>query len=136
MLFVAAVLWVMPGCGSADSAGVAGDDADSSATDSGTSDEAVKYLESGAEKAAAGELDAAIADYDRALEIEPNYVQALLNRGIAFHDLARYDDAIADADRALQVDPSSAFAHNNKGNSQTALGLHDEAIVSLTEAIN
>jgi tetratricopeptide (TPR) repeat protein len=48
-----------------------------------------------------GKPDEALAAYDRALEKNPRYVDALLNRALALNELGRYDEA-ADAFRAAQ----------------------------------
>ena len=46
-----------------------------------------------------GDYDAAIADYSRAIEIDPNYAFAYYNRGLAYRRIGN-DDA-ADADAAM-----------------------------------
>jgi lipoprotein NlpI len=52
---------------------------------------------------------AALPDLDRALQLRPDYVNALMNRGDMhnFYYAIDYPLAIADYDRVLQLDPSN-----------------------------
>jgi eukaryotic-like serine/threonine-protein kinase len=60
-----------------------------------------------------GQAEEALANYSKALELNPNLVPALLNRGILFSQLHQDDQAIADMLLALDkgADPE-AVAHN------------------------
>ena len=49
-------------------------------------------------------------DFDRAIELDPNYPDALNNRGLAYTGKGQYDRAIQDFDRALRLDPKDADA--------------------------
>jgi len=42
-----------------------------------------------------GQPAEALAEFDRALELNPRYVDALLNRAVTLNELGRYDDAVA-----------------------------------------
>lgn len=50
----------------------------------------------------------AVVYLDRALEIEPDYSEALLRRGMALSDLGYQDDAFDDLTRAIRLDPTAA----------------------------
>jgi tetratricopeptide (TPR) repeat protein len=52
-----------------------------------------------------GDDDRAIADYDQALKLDPNYALAYNNRGNAHFLKKNYDRAIADYDQAIRIDP-------------------------------
>ena len=56
------------------------------------------------------ELDKAIADYDEAIRLDPEYAEAYLNRGILASD-GEYDKAIADFNEAIRLDPEDALSH-------------------------
>jgi len=43
--------------------------------------------------AAVGQREEALAQFDRALELNPRYVDALLNRAVTLNELGRYDEA-------------------------------------------
>ena len=48
----------------------------------------------------------AIADYDKAIELDPNFAAAYTNRGTAKAQLKQYSEAIADYDKAIELDPN------------------------------
>jgi tetratricopeptide (TPR) repeat protein len=57
------------------------------------------------------ELHAAIAAYDEALALDPNFASAHSNRGAAFAAMNRCDEALASLDRAIDLKPDYAEAH-------------------------
>ncbi|MBA5828081.1 tetratricopeptide repeat protein, partial [Escherichia coli] len=50
-------------------------------------------------------FEAALADFDRATALQPNYALAHHNRGNALSGLARYEDALAAYQRAVALMP-------------------------------
>jgi tetratricopeptide (TPR) repeat protein len=63
-----------------------------------------------------GRLPEAIAEYQAALQIRPDFAEALVNLGIALSRTpGRLPDAIAEYQAALQIKPDYAEAHNNLG---------------------
>ena len=60
-----------------------------------------------------GDNDRAIADYNEALRLDPNYAAAYLGRGNAYYLKGDYARARADWEKALQLDPNNANARNN-----------------------
>ena len=81
------------------------------------------------------ELEKAIAAYDEAIRLNPNYAKAYNNRGVAKYALGRHDAAVADYDEANRLKPDYAEAYNNRGAAKNALGRHDAAIADCDEAI-
>ncbi|MEZ4662046.1 MAG: tetratricopeptide repeat protein [Caldilineaceae bacterium] len=82
-----------------------------------------------------GELDAAIADYDQAIALNPEDATAYNNRSIARRDLpGELDAAIADYDQAIALNPQYATAYNNRGNACDQ-GELDAAIADYDQAI-
>src|SRR3984893_10335245 len=59
-----------------------------------------------------GDLGPAIADYDKAIELDPKYTVAYFNRGLAYGNKADLDHAIADFGKAIELDPKFAPAYN------------------------
>ena len=57
----------------------------------------------GVARAVLGQHDAAIADYDEALRLNPNYAEAYNNRGVAKVQLRRIDEARQDFEMALNL---------------------------------
>jgi tetratricopeptide (TPR) repeat protein len=62
-----------------------------------------------------GDYDKAIADYTKAIEINPQYASAYENRGLAWADKGDYDKAIADYTKAIEIDPKYAKAYYKRG---------------------
>ena len=82
-----------------------------------------------------GKKDMALASYDRALMVRPNYVQALYNRGVTLHELKRYEEALASYDRALNAQPDLSEALSNRGNTLHELKRFEEALASYDSAL-
>ena len=49
------------------------------------------------------------------MELKPDYVNALYNRGNAYRHLHQYDKAIADYSKAIELSPDDADAWTNRG---------------------
>ena len=69
----------------------------------------------------------AIAAYDQAIQLKPDYAGAYSNRGVAKSELGRHEDAIADYNQAIQLKPNYAEAYNNRGVAKNDLGRIDGA---------
>jgi tetratricopeptide (TPR) repeat protein len=61
-----------------------------------------------------GKYEQAIECYDKALEIEPNYILAWYNKGNALGNLGKPEEAIECYDKALQIEPDYADVLNKK----------------------
>ena len=81
-----------------------------------------EYLNRGISKANLQDYTGAIADYTKAIEIDPNYALAYVNRGISKANLQDYTGAIADFTKAIEIDPNYADAYGNRGVSKEILG--------------
>ena len=79
--------------------------------------------------------EAAIASYDKAIGLRPDYAEAYANRGNALRDLKHPDEALASYDTAIALKPDYAEAHNNRGMVLQDLKRPDEAIASYEKAI-
>ena len=93
------------------------------------------YNTRGNAKGRRGDYAAAIADFDRALEIDPQNTAAYNNRGNAKDGMGDHVAAIADFDRALEIDPQCAEAYNNRGTVKDGMGDHAAAIVDFDKAL-
>lgn len=74
-----------------------------------------------------GKLDEAIAFYERALEIDPNYEDALHGLARAQFDKGDMDQAIASAKRLIEIDPEDILAHTRLSMCYHSKGLIEEA---------
>ncbi len=64
------------------------------------------------------EHEEAMKDYDKAIELNPQYAEAYNNRGIAKAELGRNEEAMKDYDKAIELNPQYAEAYNNRGSLQ------------------
>ncbi len=94
------------------------------------------YHNRGLAKANLGDKQGAIADYDRAIKINPNFAVVYLNRGAIKLDLGDKQGAIADYDRAIKINPNLALAYIDRGFVKAALGDKQGAIADYDRAIN
>ena len=77
----------------------------------------------------------AIAAYDQAIRLKPDYAEAYSNRGNEKNALGRHEDAIADCNQAVRLKPDLAEAYNNRGNAKSDLGRHEDAIADYNQAV-
>ena len=55
-----------------------------------------------------GSYESAIADYNRAIELDPGFAEAHYDRGSSFYELGSYEEALADLTRAIDLNPNDA----------------------------
>ncbi len=65
--------------------------------------------------AAQNNLARAVAQYEKALDLDPDFLEAHVNLGDALTTLARYEEAIDHCRQAIGINPYSAQAYNNWG---------------------
>jgi tetratricopeptide (TPR) repeat protein len=108
-----------------------------------------------------GRLDEAIAEFHKAIELDPKnamrwsnrgYYYSKLhqydtialdpkdamrwsNRGAAYNNLHQYDKALADLIRVIELDPKNATAWNDRGWAYLYLHQYDKALADLNKAI-
>jgi tetratricopeptide (TPR) repeat protein/anti-sigma regulatory factor (Ser/Thr protein kinase) len=82
-----------------------------------------------------GALAAAIRDYRRALEIDPDHARAHHNLGVAYYKLGQFGAAAREIDRAIELAPDAAefrftrgLVHKDSRQRQEALRCFDEAL--------
>ena len=80
------------------------------------------HVKRGLSRFSKGDLDGAIAAYDRAIEIIPQLAEAHLNRGKARRAKGDLNGAIEDYEKAIEIDPHTAVnnrditqAYTNRG---------------------
>ena len=77
----------------------------------------------------------ALASYDAAIALKPDYADAHYNRGIALSKLSRHQEALQSYDLAIGINPDHAAAYYNRGYILFELNLNDKAIVSFQKAL-
>jgi tetratricopeptide (TPR) repeat protein len=81
------------------------------------------------------DLDGAIADFDRAIKLDPDGVDSFNGRGAAWRAKGDLDRAEADFSRALAIDQDHIGAQYNRGLVEVAKGELDAAVADLTAAL-
>ena len=74
---------------------------------------ALEYFRQGNDFSRAGEFDNAAEQYEQALEIDPQYVDAMTNLGVAYYNLGQLDKAIEQYNRAIEIAPDDADIRSN-----------------------
>ena len=86
-------------------------------------------------KSALGDNIGAIADYDKALELEPEDAKAYNNRAETKYAIGDKVGAIADYDKVLELNFKYVHVYNNRGLCKSDLGDDVGAIGDFTKAI-
>src|SRR5205814_265023 len=97
--------------------------------------EANAYNKRGIAKGVKGDIDGAIADFTRAIELDPKYGTAYNNRGLAKKNKGDLDGAVADCTRAIELDPKDADTYDNRSVAKQGQGDLSGAIADYTRAI-
>jgi tetratricopeptide (TPR) repeat protein len=80
-------------------------------------------------------LNAALADFDKAIPLKPHDTSLLFNRAAVLVALNEYDRAIADYDTVIHERPNDAVAFYRRGIARGAKGDFPAALSDYTEAI-
>ena len=94
----------------------------------GCQSESEKHLYQGAANYRAGNLEQAIADYTKAIELDPDFAVAYNTRGFAYANSGDLEQAIADYDKAIELNPDLAVAYTNRGSAYADSGNLEQAI--------
>lgn len=78
-------------------------------------EEASVYYNLGVVYGETGEWEKAIKEYEMAIELEPDYINAYYNLGIAYGNMDRWEDAATVYERLINIEPDDADAHYNLG---------------------
>ncbi len=96
---------------------------------------AAKWYVAGEGKMALADYDGAVADFDRAIALAPEFLNAYNARGLAKDKKNDHEGAIADYSRAIALNPGFADAFCNRGFARMALKNFTGTIADETEAI-
>jgi Tfp pilus assembly protein PilF len=80
--------------------------------------------------------DKALADYNKAISLNPEGYATYNNRGKVYFDLNEDDKALADYNKALEIEPDYAEALANRGAVYGKKGDYDKSIRDLTRAVD
>lgn len=85
--------------------------------------------------AEAQKYDAALADFDQALRLNPNVAKVWLNKGNVLAAMGRNDSSLVAFDRSLALQPSMADTWNNRGALKLQMRDYPGAIADCTRAL-
>ena len=78
----------------------------------------------------------AIVDYNKAIELDPEFIDAYYNRGCSKHKLQDYIGAIEDLTKVIELDSAVNIAYYGRGLSKYLLHEYTEAIADFNKAID
>ena len=93
------------------------------------------YNKSGLAKSDLKDYKGAIADYNKAIEINPDFSEAYENRAKAKDKLKDYEGAIVDYSEVIILSPNNSYAYYFRGGVKSSLDDYRGAIADFTKAI-
>ncbi len=81
------------------------------------------------------DFQSALQDYNRTLQMHPNFAECLTNRGNIYNELKDYKAALQDMDRSIKLDSTVAEAFNNRGIAYNGLGDTASALKDYNKAL-
>ena len=93
------------------------------------------YYNKGEEYQAVENWIMAIGEYTRAIQVNPNFMDAYWDRGYSYQQLGQHAESIPDYDMAIQLDPNEGVLYNNRGWARNETGSYHLALQDLTKSI-
>jgi tetratricopeptide (TPR) repeat protein len=93
------------------------------------------YKNIGYELYLTGDREGAIENYNRAIELNPNYAEAYLNRAETYYQLEDYHQVITDYSEVIRINSYNGSFYIWRGEALSRLGEYDRAILDYSEAI-
>ena len=81
------------------------------------------------------QYDKAMADHDKAIELNPSTAMLYNNRGWTLNNMGRHEQALRDLDHALRLNGKLPEAYNNRGVAYQRMGQFDRAIAEYDAAL-
>ena len=101
----------------------------------GVDEDAASHLTNGTQLLQRGKLYQSITSLTQAIEIEPKFAEAYINRGLAYYHLAHYKEAIADFTQTISLKQYTADAYASRGDVYRSLNDVENAISDYTASI-
>jgi tetratricopeptide (TPR) repeat protein len=86
------------------------------------------YLSRGSAFFRLDQLDEAIADFDRAIQLNPNLARSYHLRGLAKEKQENDAEAMTDFEKAIELDPEYGAAYYSRATLHTKMGNEDLAV--------
>ena len=65
-----------------------------------------------------------LVNLNKSLELEPNDVSSIRNRGLAYSMIGNYKESIADLTKSLEFEPNNTLALRKRGKGYHNMGRH------------
>ena len=93
----------------------------------------IEWYESGLINYKKVDYEAAVRDFSKAIELNPEYATAYNNRGFAYMKLSKYNEAIIDFDKAIELNSKYATAYSNREIAYNSLNDKESIIDNIIE---
>src|SRR6266542_4275869 len=77
----------------------------------------------------------ALADFNRAIELNPKRAWPISRRAETYRLMGRHEEALADFNRAVELDPENGWVIASRGETYQSMGRHEEALADFNRAI-
>ena len=94
------------------------------------------WFELGLKQANVGDLEKAIASWDKVLEFNPELAEVWHNRGSALGRMGKYAESVISFDRALEIEPNHYQAWNDRAHALYLMEKWQEAVDSWNKTIS
>jgi tetratricopeptide (TPR) repeat protein len=98
--------------------------------------DALSYVNRAYEHLQKGDHARSIADYSKAIELDPKRWDAWQGRAWVYFRAGKAAEGLADADASLKLQPDAAQALDTRGHILEALGRREEAIADFRRALS
>lgn len=100
-----------------------------------TPTEAARYFAEGLTKFDANDLRGALAAFTKAIQLDPTYAKAYVNRANIYDSLKQPERGLTEANEAIRLNPQLSNAYLIRGNCYEDMHQHKRAIEDYDEAI-
>lgn len=74
-----------------------------------------EYINQGAENIVTGDLQKAMKDFNKAIELNPDDSRSYTGRGMVKMNMSDFKGALQDFNKAIELDPNNAYSYAGRG---------------------
>ena len=110
-------------------------DASFASTETKAEDDVQAHIKKGDDYYDKRELEKAIEEYTKAIELDPKNAEAYRGRGNSYRRLFKDTEALADLNKAIQLNPKDSTAYRGRGSTYAGMRRYELAIADYNKAI-